>query len=420
MIKRSSFLAFLLVICMMTVMLPVDGITAFAASRKTIGKVTIELNLDLTPGESLPDLDAGAKGGGTNVEASSDHYYADEASWVSSSNKDVKIGSTYTLKVYLTAVDPDVYGFQGTYKASNVTVKGGTFVSASRKSYDTLIITIKTKPVKGEFEAPSEADWKEKQLGVATWDKVDNVDAYDVTLYKGSSAIYKVKAFKGNRMELYPYMTTAGTYSFKVRSVAVNDEQADYAKNSEWIESGEIYIAKEAVSDGSGKVDYNNVGSGQGGTPGGVTTGQVGWIQDASKWYYRYPDGSIQKNSWLKVNEKWYLFDSEGWMMTGWQQKGAYWYYLDVSGAMKMGWLQAANGWYFLNISDDSMAGAMWSNQWLDWNGKRFFLSATGVMAEGWQSIGGNWYYFYPGDGSMARDTYISTFYLGTDGIWRK
>ena len=31
-------------------------------------------------------------------------------------------------------------------------------------------------------------------------------------------------------------MTSAGTYSFKVRSVAKNDSQKDYAKSSDWTE----------------------------------------------------------------------------------------------------------------------------------------------------------------------------------------
>lgn len=425
MMKRmSSYFALLLAICVMTVAFPAESLTALAASRKTIGKVSIELNLDLEPGDGLPDLVAGDKGEGTNVEAGSNWYVADEAQWVSSTNRDVKIGQTYTLKVYLTAKEPDEYGFQGTYKSSNVTVKGGTFVSASRKSYDSLVVTVKTKPVKGEFEAPEDAYWKENQLGTAVWEKADNVEAYDITLYRGSSSVYKVKNFKGTKLNFYPYMTSAGTYSFKVRSVAADSAQEEYAKSSEWLESDEIYIAKESVSDGSGKVDYN-AGNNSGNTPGtggntGGVTGQAGWILSGNKWCYLYPDGSYQKDSWLKVNDKWYLFDSAGWMLTGWQQKGPYWYYLDGSGAMRTGWIQAANGWYFLNIAPESASGAMWSNQWLDWNNKRYYLTASGVMAEGWYQVGGNWHYFYPGEGSMAIDTYIGTFYVGTDGIWRK
>lgn len=418
--KSGSWISVLLIICMMTVVLPIRDIKAYAASKKTISKVTVDLKLELEPGDSLPDLSAGAKGSGCTVEASSDRYVATEAQWVSSTSKDVKIGTTYTLKVTLEAETPDEYIFQGTYKDSNVTVKGGTFVGASKKSSDTLVVTIKTKPVKGELETPEDAYWRENQLGSAEWKKVDNVDTYEVSLYKGSSSIYKIKAYKGTRVNFYPYMTSAGTYSFKVRSVASNEGLKDYAENSEWIESDELYIAKESVSNGSGKIDYN-INNGNGGSPDGSgsnVTGQVGWIQNGSKWCYRYPDGTYQKGSWLLVNGIWYLFDQEGWMMTGWQENKGNWYYLDGSGAMRTGWVQASNGWYFLNIGPEAMAGIMWRSQWLDWNNKRYYLTDTGVMAEGWKEIGGKWYYFNPGEGSMVANTTINTFVLGADGAW--
>lgn len=413
---KSRFLALLLTICIIAITAPGEAMTAFAASRKTISKVTINLEMDLTAGDSLPDLEGGDKGSGGNVQIpSNDKYEIGEVKWVSSTSKDVKIGASYTLKVTLDAIDSDTYGFVGTYKSSNVTVKGGTFVSASRKGYDSLIVTVKTKPVKGDFDAPDEAYWKQNQLGYAKWEKVDHVDAYDVTLYKGNSAVYKVKEYKGSELNFYPYMTSAGTYSFKVRSVPTGETQKEYAKSSDWTESGEIYIAREAVSDGTGKVDYNTS------SVTNNSTMQVGWIQDGSRWWYRYPDGSYQKDSWLLVNNAFYLFDKDGWMLTGWQDFGGNTYYLDGSGAMRIGWVQAANGWYYLNPGPEGAIGAMYKNQWLDENGKRYFLGETGVMCEGWKEIGaGNWYYFYPGNGSMAVNTYISTFYVGPDGVWRK
>ena len=182
---------------------------SFAASRKSISKVTIQLDLDLEPGEALPDLEAG-RDSGFNVRAGNERYAATEAKWVSSSSKEAEIGKTYSLKVTLEAVDSDAYGFSGTYKASNVTVKGGTFVSASRKGYESLVVTVKTKPVKGEYEAPDDAYWKDGQLGLAVWKKADGVSAYDVSLYRGKNEVYKVKGYNGTRIDFYPYMTTEG------------------------------------------------------------------------------------------------------------------------------------------------------------------------------------------------------------------
>lgn len=387
---------------------------SYAASRKTISKVTIHLDLDLEPGEDLPKLTAG-KESGNNVRAGNDRYEATEAQWVGSSSRDADIGDTYKLKVYLDATDPDTYGFSGSYKASNVTVKGGTFVSASRKSYKTLIVTVRTKPAEGEFESPDDAYWKEGHRGLAAWDKSDGAKAYDVTLYRGSSTVYKVKAYEGRQIDFYPYMTVAGTYSFKVRAVPANSAQKDYAESSDWTESDELYIAKEDVSDGSGQIDYNNMNN----AANSVTT-QVGWIQDGGRWWYRYPDGSCQKDSFLALDGNWYLFDTDGWMVTGWQQKDGYQYYFDPNGAMRTGWLNPGDGWYYLNPGPDGAVGAMYKNQWLAYNNKWYRLGDTGKMCENWTQVDGEWYYFYPGEGSMAVNTTISTFYVGEDGVWRR
>lgn len=55
------------------------------------------------------------------------------------------------LKIRLEVTDSD-YAFKGTYRSSNVTVKGAEFVSASKSSGD-LVIKAKLKPIKGTFEA---------------------------------------------------------------------------------------------------------------------------------------------------------------------------------------------------------------------------------------------------------------------------
>lgn len=396
--------------------------TAWAAS-KTISKVDIELNIDLEPGDDLPDLSYGDKGSDAHVMVSDGAKYeiAEDPEWTSSvGNSGVKIGSTYTLRVYLDAKDEDEYGFSGTYKSSNVKVKGGEFVSASRSGSGRLKVTVKTDPVEGTFDSPDEAEWSDTTLGLAKWDAVDHVSAYDVTLYKGGSTVYKVKGYEGNKINFYPYMTSAGTYSFKVRSVAKNDSQKDYAESSDWTESDEIYIGKESVSDGSGKVDYNNPNG-----AGNQNTAQVGWIQDGNRWWYRYPDGSYPKNDWLLLNNQWFLFDAAGWMMTDWQFKNNNWYYLNpVSdgnrGVMLTGWIHTNSGWYYLNPGPNGTVGAMYRNQWLDLNGKKYYLGDSGVMYEGWKEIGHDWYYFYPGNGELAVNTTIDGFYVDGSGIWRK
>lgn len=46
---------------------------------------------------------------------------------------------------------------------------------------------------------------------------------------------------------------------------------------------------------------------------------KAGWKQYGSKYKYVCSDGSYKKNGWLKLSDGSYLFDSDGWMLTGFQ-----------------------------------------------------------------------------------------------------
>ena len=177
-------------------------------------------------------------------------------------------------------------------------------------------------------------------------------------------------------------MTKEGDYTFKVRTVPNSDTEERYGKKSDWTESDSKYIDEDEVSDGTGQDNSNGVPGGST-TPGGGTT-DVGWRQDGNTWYFKYPDGNYIKDNWLKWNDKWYLFDSSGRMLTGWQKKNNYWYYLGENGDMKKGWLQSGNIWYYLNPNDGGPEGAMVTNSWLTINGKTYFVNASGIMVEGW------------------------------------
>jgi GH25 family lysozyme M1 (1,4-beta-N-acetylmuramidase) len=103
------------------------------------------------------------------------------------------------------------------------------------------------------------------------------------------------------------------------------------------------------------------------------------WItNDKGQWWYKHDDGSYTTNGWEYINKKWYMFDSQGWMLYDWKRDGnGYWYYLGDSqdGSMKSGWLLKNSKW--------------------------FYLADNGQMLVGWQKIKNNWYYFYE-DGTMA------------------
>jgi glucan-binding YG repeat protein len=56
------------------------------------------------------------------------------------------------------------------------------------------------------------------------------------------------------------------------------------------------------------------------------------WRQDNNGWWYS--QGSSYATSWMKIDEQWYYFDSNGYMKTGWVQDNGNWYYLNGDGTL--------------------------------------------------------------------------------------
>ncbi|MBR1392081.1 MAG: C40 family peptidase [Lachnospiraceae bacterium] len=113
------------------------------------------------------------------------------------------------------------------------------------------------------------------------------------------------------------------------------------------------------------------------------------WIQDGTRWWYQYSDGSYPKNGWAEIDGRRYLFDASGWMLVDWQEFQGQWYYLwpttsakGPMGSMATGWIELGDNWYYLyekiNCYEESPAS----------------LSANlGQMLTGWVKTGGVWYY---------------------------
>lgn len=394
------------------ILMSVSIMTAAAADR-VITSVTIRVNSKLEPGSTLPDigLDSGSvESGEISVSSSTNRYTVDRAEWVTSTSRTIEVGDRPEMKVWLRAGSEDY--FKGTYRSSNVSVKSGDFVSAKREDSDTLMVRIRVQAVKGNFAPPEDAYWKDNARGMARWEKPEDGDSgkYEVVLRRGSAKVHTVET-TGTSYNFYPYMTTAGTYSFRVRTIAKTSADENYGKSSDWIESDELYIAKEDVSDGSGRTDV---------TVGPTGNTLVGWQYQDNEWYYYYPDGTCQRDSWLNVNDRWYLFQADGKMLKGWQNRDGKTYFLSDNGDMHMGWIQAEGRWYYMNPIPGDYFGAMVKNQWAEVNGKTYYFNQDGIMVEGWYQVGEDWYYFYPGDGNKAVNTWIDTFYVDENGIWRK
>lgn len=395
-----------------------SGMMAVPGFAGVISSVQITVDSELNPGEKLPDITISNNGtatpseGDVVVSVSSDRYTITEAEWVTSKNRTMEVGDEAQMKVTLSPTNGNEDYFRGSYRSSNVSVKKGTFSSASVKNGN-LEVKLKTRAIKGTFAEPEDAYWRDNSRGTAKWSKPseNGTGHYEVVLRRGSHQVHRVET-SSTSYNFYPYMTNAGTYTFRVRTIAKTSTEDRYGTKSAWVESDELYIAREDVSDGSG----------QSSSSGGTTTGNTnaGWRYTGGYWYYYYPDGSYVRNDWAFVNGHWYLFQQDGRMLRGWQNRNGKTYFLNENGDMATGWIKSGANWYYLNQMEGSGQGEMLANTWGEENGKIYYFTSNGAMAEGWYQVDGNWYYFYPGQGHKAVNTWVDTFYVDENGVWRR
>ena len=355
-------------------------------------------------------------------------YRITSCEWYSQSDREFEIGGTPKVVVYLetkeyegSSTNETFYRFLSSYSSSSCYISKGNFVSASRLSTSEIRIVFALQGLRGTFNPPDNAYWEDER-GYARWDSPDICDSgyYDIVLYRDSSVVARVDKYRGNSYNFSGYFNREGDYSFKVRTVGGNNSQSTYGKNSEYTESGSIYVDSEIISKiaRGGAYDYNNSG-----------TTSVGWIQVNNTWYFYRPDGTMMRNGWVQWQNNWYYLDERGEMRVGLQNINNRTYYLGSDGTMMSGWVNINDTYYYFDTTSGDNYGAMLYNSWVKYDNKYFYFDENGVMVTGWKQIAdsnGNvaYYYFYPKGttqglyGFMATSTSINGFSIGSDGRW--
>ena len=106
--------------------------------------------------------------------------------------------------------------------------------------------------------------------------------------------------------------------------------EANTSSNLSDRNGGQVKIKKRAWNDSSVKgfcyINYDE---------------PEGWIKDQYGYWYRFKDGSYPANKWELINHHWYLFNRDGYIVTGWHRwdknnkicdpddGGGEWYFLD-------------------------------------------------------------------------------------------
>ena len=229
----------------------------------------------------------------------------------------------------------------------------------------------------------------------------------------GTGAFYKDRmSYKGkNSIENHS--------SVKLGTRCVNPLFTDYTPD----DSGEAPIPSFPGSGNGGSGRGGSFGSG--GSGGGSSSGgsggtpmvlgadrnlpsNVNWQRDAKGWWILNPDGTYPKAQWLLLNNRWYYFNQEGYMLTGWLLYNNAWYYFEEKeggeqGKMSVGWKEIRDFWYYFSEE----VGA-----------------ENGKMRTGWQEVKGKWYYLNPQvgaeNGKMLFNTKVDGYTLGADGAWQK
>ena len=123
------------------------------------------------------------------------------------------------------------------------------------------------------------------------------------------------------------------------------------------------------------------------GTSGGT------WKKNVRGWWYqykRYSKVKYIKGSWARIDEKWYCFDQNGYMLAG-----EYWdgYWLNKSGewtySYRASWKKNSKGWSYGDSS-----GWYARSCWLKIDGKWYYFSSNGCMVTGTVTIQGKKYHF--------------------------
>ena len=229
----------------------------------------------------------------------------------------------------------------------------------------------------------------------------------------GTGAFYKDRmSFKGKNSIV--------NHSFvKLGSRYVNPLFTDYTPDDSREAPIPSYSGSGNGGSGRGGSGGSGGGSGSGGSGGSGGTpmvlgadrnlpSNVNWQRDAKGWWILNPDGTYPKAQWLLLNNRWYYFNQEGYMLTGWLFYNNAWYYFEEKeggeqGKMSVGWKEIRGFWYY--FSEEGGA-------------------EQGKMRTGWQEVKGKWYYLNQEvgaeNGKMLFNTKVDGYTLGADGAWQK
>ncbi len=230
------------------------------------------------------------------------------------------------VAVYLKALDGNSFSLQ----RANVRLKGAEIESVEKWNYndDECRLVLRLPSLRKQVGEISEVRWD--SLTVCSWSEAYNAVYYELRLYKDGRATGAAQTVSGSSFDFGSYMRSEGSYRCRVRAINAVDHQI----KSPWAESG-VSVVDAAAAAGISQQYESPIPQGMTG-PGQWAEMQAqaykdiyGWIREGDRWWYRNQDGSYTVSNWQLIDEKWYFFDSKGYMVTGWIDWNGKSYYCD-------------------------------------------------------------------------------------------
>jgi len=280
---------------------------AYAASRKKISSVRVEVKSNIQPETRFGDEEI-------EIEVPDRKYSYDDYE-IENAGGEWMADDIPEITIYLRA-EPGYY-FSLT-RASSVKLEGATYVKATKRdSSETLVLRVKLPSLQEQVGDMTEVTLSEN--GYAWWNEVRGAGSYELRMYRNGSGVGATYlTTEDQQYNFRSIMNRPGSYQVKVRPC--NKIKPD--NKGEWAESNMITIDQEMV---------NAIRNGE--TSMIPLRGE--WKLENDRWQYIHEDGSCTKNNWEQIKGEWYFFDDQGYMKTGWiEWKGKEYYCKEETGEM--------------------------------------------------------------------------------------